>query len=88
MSFIKKVQQKLLEKRENTEQVSKENNRYEHDEENTLCKWITSLFFFQPTLLMDTKFQFPVRFPFNPSNIRLEDIEIPQAIELPMLRKI
>ncbi|XP_065199527.1 unconventional myosin-Va isoform X2 [Planococcus citri] len=42
----------------------------------------------QPTLLMDTKFQFSVRFPFNPSNIRLEDIEIPDTINLPMLRKI
>ncbi|XP_075219084.1 dilute class unconventional myosin isoform X2 [Lycorma delicatula] len=39
-------------------------------------------------LLMDTKFNFPVRFPFNPSNIRLEDIEIPEVLNLPMLKKV
>ncbi|XP_037069496.1 LOW QUALITY PROTEIN: unconventional myosin-Vb-like [Pollicipes pollicipes] len=39
-------------------------------------------------LLMDTKFAFPVRFPFNPSNIRLEDIEIPDILNLPMLKKL
>ncbi|EEB10549.1 myosin-5A, putative [Pediculus humanus corporis] len=39
-------------------------------------------------LLMDTKFVFPVRFPFNPSNIRLEDIEIPGDLDLPMLKKV
>lgn len=26
---------------------------------------------------MDTKFSFAVRFPFNPSNIQLEELEIP-----------
>ena len=36
---------------------------------------------------MDSKFAFPVRFPFNPSNIRLEDIEIPDILNLPMLKK-
>ncbi|KAF0291664.1 Unconventional myosin-Va [Amphibalanus amphitrite] len=39
-------------------------------------------------LLMDSKFAFPVRFPFNPSNIRLEDIEIPDILKLPMLKKL
>ncbi|KAH0549561.1 unconventional myosin-Va isoform X1 [Cotesia glomerata] len=39
-------------------------------------------------LLMDLKFSFPIRFPFNPSNIRLEDIDIPPALNLPMLKKI
>ncbi|XP_043239041.1 unconventional myosin-Vb-like isoform X1 [Amphibalanus amphitrite] len=39
-------------------------------------------------LLMDSKFAFPVRFPFNPSNIRLEDIEIPDILNLPMLKKL
>jgi myosin-5 len=43
---------------------------------------------FQATLLMETKFSFPVRFPFNPSNIRLEDIEIPECLNLPMLKKV
>jgi len=42
----------------------------------------------QATLLMETKFSFPVRFPFNPSNIRLEDIEIPECLNLPMLKKV
>ncbi|XP_034943437.1 unconventional myosin-Va isoform X2 [Chelonus insularis] len=39
-------------------------------------------------LLMDLKFTYAVRFPFNPSNIRLEDIEIPPALNLPMLKKV
>ncbi|KAL0276825.1 UNVERIFIED_CONTAM: hypothetical protein PYX00_004309 [Menopon gallinae] len=39
-------------------------------------------------LLMDTKLIFPVRFPFNPSKIRLEDIEIPEVLGLPMLKKV
>ncbi|XP_063217828.1 unconventional myosin-Va isoform X2 [Bacillus rossius redtenbacheri] len=42
----------------------------------------------QSTLLMDTKFSFPVRFPFNPSKIRLEDIEVPEVLNLPMLKKV
>ncbi|XP_076051644.1 dilute class unconventional myosin isoform X10 [Oratosquilla oratoria] len=42
----------------------------------------------QATLLMNTKFAFPVRFPFNPSSIRLEDIEIPDALSLIMLKKV
>ncbi|PNF43034.1 hypothetical protein B7P43_G08783 [Cryptotermes secundus] len=42
----------------------------------------------QATLLMETKFSYPVRFPFNPSNIRLEDIEIPECLNLPMLKKV
>lgn len=40
------------------------------------------------TLLMDTKFAFPIRFPFNPSRIQLEDITIPDVLNLSMLRKI
>ncbi|XP_015117922.1 unconventional myosin-Va isoform X2 [Diachasma alloeum] len=39
-------------------------------------------------LLMDLKFSYPVRFPFNPSNIRLEDIEVPEVLNLPMLKKV
>lgn len=39
-------------------------------------------------LLMDTKYNFPVRFPFNPSDIRLEDVEIPEVLNLPMLKKV
>lgn len=46
-----------------------------------MCVW-------QAQLLMDTKFAFPVRFPFNPSNIRLEDIEIPGVLSLGMLKKL
>ncbi|XP_067003336.2 unconventional myosin-Va [Anabrus simplex] len=42
----------------------------------------------QATLLMDTKYSFSVRFPFSPSNIRLEDIEIPEVLNLPMLKKV
>ncbi|XP_076377233.1 dilute class unconventional myosin isoform X3 [Megalopta genalis] len=59
VSFIKKVQDKLKERGEKSEQ-----------------------------LLMDLKFSYPVRFPFNPSNIRLEDIETPEVLHLPMLKKV
>lgn len=37
---------------------------------------------------MDIKYNYPVRFPFKPSNIRLEEIEIPEVIKLPMLERI
>lgn len=37
---------------------------------------------------MNTKFAFPVRFPFNPSSIHLEDIELPEALPLNMLKKV
>lgn len=40
------------------------------------------------TLMMDVKHTFPLEFPFNPSSIRLEDIEIPDILNLPMLRKL
>lgn len=41
------------------------------------------------TLLMDTKYAFPIRFPFNPSNIQLEDIVIPECLDLDhVLRKV
>ena len=30
----------------------------------------------QVTLLMDTKFNFAVRFPFNPSNINFAELEV------------
>ncbi|XP_042231898.1 unconventional myosin-Va-like isoform X3 [Homarus americanus] len=42
----------------------------------------------QATLLMNTKFAFPVRFPFNPSSIHLEDVELPEALPLGMLKKV
>ena len=34
----------------------------------------------QVTLLMDTKFSFAVRFPFNPSNINFAELEVSAAI--------
>lgn len=42
----------------------------------------------QNKLLMDTKFAFTVRFPFSPSSIKLEDIDIPAVLNLPMLKKV
>ncbi|CAG0897085.1 unnamed protein product [Darwinula stevensoni] len=42
----------------------------------------------QTTLLMDTKFTYAIRFPFTPSSIRLEDIELPSALRLNFLNKI
>ncbi|XP_022250756.1 unconventional myosin-Va-like isoform X1 [Limulus polyphemus] len=40
------------------------------------------------TLLLDTKYAFPIRFPFNPSSVRLEDVVIPEALNLSMLKKV
>jgi len=44
----------------------------------------------QVTLLMDTKFSFAVRFPFNPSNINLAELEIPDLYNSlnTMIRKV
>jgi len=44
----------------------------------------------QVTLLMDTKFSFAVRFPFNPSNINFAELEVPDLYNnLPSLvRKV
>merc|ERR1712223_1723769 len=44
----------------------------------------------QLTLLMDTKFSFAVRFPFNPSNINLAELEIPDLYNSlnSMIRKV
>lgn len=42
----------------------------------------------QSKLLMDTKFAFTVRFPFSPSSIKLEDVDIPSVLNLPMLKKV
>jgi myosin-5 len=42
----------------------------------------------QSKLLMDTKMTFTVRFPFSPSSIKLEDIEIPSVLNLSVLKKI
>ena len=39
-------------------------------------------------LLMDLTYSYPIRAPFNPSNIRLEDIDIPEVLHLPMLKKV
>ncbi|XP_025829097.1 unconventional myosin-Va [Agrilus planipennis] len=36
----------------------------------------------QQTLLMDILMKFPIRFPFNPSVICLEDVEIPEVLKL------
>uniref|UniRef100_A0A0A9YN32 Unconventional myosin-Va n=1 Tax=Lygus hesperus TaxID=30085 RepID=A0A0A9YN32_LYGHE len=40
------------------------------------------------TLMMDVHKSLPLEFPFNPSSIRLEDIEIPDSLNLPMLKKL
>ena len=39
-------------------------------------------------LLMDTKLAFTVRFPFSPSAIKLEDIEVPSVLNLSFLKKV
>ncbi|XP_058794767.1 unconventional myosin-Va [Phymastichus coffea] len=81
VSFIRKVQAKLQERGEKSEQVSGRSSRAAfgfHAHRSVLS--------FQ--LLMDLKHTFPVRFPFSPSNIRLEDIEVPDVLNLPMLKKV
>ncbi|XP_030764817.1 unconventional myosin-Va isoform X2 [Sitophilus oryzae] len=42
----------------------------------------------QQTLLMDVKYNLPVTFGYNPSDIRLEEVEIPECLNLPMLEKV
>ena len=37
----------------------------------------------QVTLLMDTKFSFAVRFPFNPSNINFAELEVGLVLNYP-----
>lgn len=53
-----------------------------------ITKYICHLIVFQEKLLMDTKYVYPITFPFHPSNIRLDDIEIPEVLNLSMLKKI
>lgn len=40
------------------------------------------------TLLMDTKFTYPVTFPFNPSSILLDSVEVPEQLHLGFLKKL
>ncbi|XP_021345690.1 unconventional myosin-Va-like isoform X3 [Mizuhopecten yessoensis] len=40
------------------------------------------------TLLMDTKFSYPVTFPFNPSSITMETVEVPQSLHLGFLTRV
>ncbi|XP_014666593.1 PREDICTED: unconventional myosin-Vb-like [Priapulus caudatus] len=40
------------------------------------------------TLLMDTKFTYPVRFPFNPSQVQLEQIAAPDCLGLQFLKRL
>jgi myosin-5 len=42
----------------------------------------------QQVLILDTQKQFPVCIPFNPSNIGLETIELPDQLSLGFLKKI
>jgi len=44
------------------------------------------IFHFQ--LLMDLNYAYPIRFPFNLSDIRLEDIEVAEVLHLPMFKKV
>ncbi|XP_078577047.1 unconventional myosin-Va-like isoform X6 [Branchiostoma floridae x Branchiostoma japonicum] len=42
----------------------------------------------QSTLLLDTKFSYPVTFPFNPSSLQLDSIQLPEALNVTFLRKV
>jgi len=39
-------------------------------------------------MLMDVKLAFAVRFPYSPSPLKLEDIDIPSVLNLPILNKV
>ncbi|XP_074661653.1 unconventional myosin-Va-like [Tubulanus polymorphus] len=39
-------------------------------------------------LLMDTKQSFPVTFPFNPSGLGLETVQVPDVLGLPFLKRV
>lgn len=41
-----------------------------------------------PQLLMDSKMIFPLSFPFNPSPVALESLQIPQSLNLGFLMKL
>ncbi|XP_075442311.1 unconventional myosin-Vb isoform X2 [Ascaphus truei] len=41
-----------------------------------------------PQLLMDSKYMFPVLFPFNPSSIALDTVHIPASLHLDFLNKV
>lgn len=64
------------------------------DGDNQVCtlirkiRTLKTLKYFLQSLLMDIKYRYTIRFPFNPSDIHLEDIDIPAAIDLPMLEKL
>ncbi|XP_062613392.1 unconventional myosin-Va-like isoform X4 [Saccostrea cucullata] len=40
------------------------------------------------TLLIDTKYSFPVTFPFNPSSLTLDSIDVPEALHLDFLTRV
>uniref|UniRef100_A0A0L8H2F5 Myosin motor domain-containing protein n=1 Tax=Octopus bimaculoides TaxID=37653 RepID=A0A0L8H2F5_OCTBM len=61
ISFIRKVQEKLAESRQNDTGTN---------------------------LLMDTQYSFPVTFPFNPSNIALERVTVPDKLHLAFLKRV
>ena len=42
----------------------------------------------QDKLLMDTKLAYTVRFPYSPSAIKLEEINVPSSLKLTMLNKV
>ena len=83
-AFVRKIQNKLQER---AMEEAKNQVRIQRKTVETF-----SLFFmyFQVTLLMDTKFSFAVRFPFNPSNINLAELEIPELYSgvTPLVRKV
>ncbi|XP_056399957.1 unconventional myosin-Vb isoform X2 [Hyla sarda] len=41
-----------------------------------------------PQLLLDSKYMFPVLFPFNPSSITLDSVHIPDSLRLDFLNKV
>lgn len=41
-----------------------------------------------PQLLMDTKMIYPVTFPFSPSSLALETIQIPSSLNLAFLTRV
>lgn len=41
-----------------------------------------------PQLLLDTKIIYPVTFPFNPSSLALDSIQLPSSLNLAFLTRV
>ena len=73
-AFVRKIQNKLQER---AMEEAKNQASGLYFLRKSFKSFTSYIFLLQVTLLMDTKFSFAVRFPFNPSNINLAELLIP-----------